>query len=133
MEAYDVVVIGGGPGGYVAAIRAAQLGLRTAVVEREALGGVCLNWGCIPTKALIHNAGLVNTLKQAKEFGIAFDGLRVDYAPAVERSRRVTSRLVKGVQGLMKKNGIDVHAGNGYLSGPGRVQVRPDGPELQAR
>ncbi|HOJ23182.1 MAG TPA: FAD-dependent oxidoreductase, partial [Armatimonadota bacterium] len=80
MEAYDVVVIGGGPGGYVAAIRAAQLGLRTAVVEREALGGVCLNWGCIPTKALIHNAGLVNTLKQAKEFGIAFDGLRVDYA-----------------------------------------------------
>jgi dihydrolipoamide dehydrogenase len=133
MEAYDVVVIGGGPGGYVAAIRAAQLGLRTAVVEREALGGVCLNWGCIPTKALIHNAALVNTLKQAKEFGISFDGLQVEYAPAVERSRRVTNRLVKGVQGLMKKNGIDVHTGNGYLAGPGRVQVRQDGPELQAR
>ena len=133
MQTYDVVVIGGGPGGYVAASRAAQLGLRTAVVEREEMGGVCLNWGCIPTKALIYNSSLVRLFKQAGEFGIACDNLRYDYAPAVERSRRVVKRLVTGVNSLMKKNKIDVHHGGGFLTAPGRVQVRPDGPELEAR
>ncbi|HEX2999955.1 MAG TPA: dihydrolipoyl dehydrogenase, partial [Armatimonadota bacterium] len=133
MEPYDVVVIGGGPGGYVAAIRAAQLGLRTALVEREELGGVCLNWGCVPSKALIHNANLVNTLKNAKEFGISFDNLRCDYAPAVERSRRVSGRLVKGIQMLMKKNHVDVYKGSGFIPAPGKVQVRPDGTELETR
>ncbi|MBI3947141.1 MAG: FAD-dependent oxidoreductase, partial [Armatimonadetes bacterium] len=133
MDPYDVVVIGGGPGGYIAAIRAAQLGLRTAVVEREELGGVCLNWGCIPTKALLFNAGLVSLVKQGKDFGITFDGLRYDYTPAVERSRRVSSRLVKGVGMLMKKNRIDVHKGTARLVTPKRVQVVPDGPELETK
>ncbi|MDH7568520.1 MAG: dihydrolipoyl dehydrogenase [Armatimonadota bacterium] len=133
MDSYDVVVVGGGPGGYVAAIRAAQLGLRAAVVEREELGGVCLNWGCIPTKALIHNASLVRTVKQGKEFGLSFEGLHYDYGAAVERSRRVSARLVKGVQALMKKNRIDVFRGEAFLSARDRVQVRPDGPELTAK
>lgn len=133
MDSYDVVVIGGGPGGYTAAIRAAQLGLRTALVEQSELGGVCLNFGCIPTKALLFNAGLVNLVKQAKEFGIAFDDLQYHYAPAFERSRRVVGRLLKGVQALMKKNGIEVYQGSGYLSAPQRVQVRPNGPDLETK
>ena len=109
---YDVVIVGSGPGGYVSAIRAAQLGLKVAIVERESLGGVCLNWGCIPTKALIHNADILNTLHEAAEYGFTFDNLRVDFSAAVKRSRDVAGRQAKGVAFLMKKNKIDVIQGN---------------------
>ena len=109
---YDVVIVGSGPGGYVSAIRAAQLGLKTAIVERESLGGVCLNWGCIPTKALIHNADILNTLHEAAEYGFTFDNLRVDFGAAVKRSRDVAGRQAKGVAFLMKKNKIDVIQGH---------------------
>lgn len=121
---YDVVVIGAGPGGYVAAIRAAQLGLKVAIVEKQYLGGVCLNIGCIPSKALLHNAELVHTLQhRGKEFGFRMDNLTLDYGVAFERSRQVSSRLVKGVQFLMRKNNIDVHEGVARLAGPTTVQV----------
>ena len=120
---YDVLVLGGGPGGYVAAIRAAQLGLKTAIVEKEKLGGICLNWGCIPTKALIRNADIVHLLSRGKEFGFKFDNLEVDYKVAVKRSRQVSNRLVKGVGFLMKKNKITVINGFGKLSGPHSLDV----------
>lgn len=124
MADYDVVVIGAGPGGYVCAIRAAQLGLKTAIVDREWLGGVCLNIGCIPSKALLKNAELAHTLRErAEEFGIAFEGLSLDYSKAVERSRQVADRLVKGVGFLMKKNEIDVHMGQAVLTGANAVTV----------
>ncbi|MER3401278.1 MAG: dihydrolipoyl dehydrogenase [Thermoflexus sp.] len=125
MPAYDVVILGGGPGGYVAAIRAAQLGLRTALVEREHLGGVCLNWGCIPTKTLLRHAEILEWLRRGAEFGFAFDNLRVDYAVAQRRSRQVAERLVRGVQFLMRKNRIDVYEGEGRLRGEHQVEVRP--------
>ena len=94
MTTYDVTVIGGGPGGYVAAIRAAQLGLKTAIVEKEHLGGVCLNWGCIPSKALLRNAEIANLLTRGKDFGFSFENLKLDYAVAHKRSRDVSGRLV---------------------------------------
>ncbi len=122
---YDVLVIGGGPGGYVAAIRASQLGLKVGLVERERLGGICLNWGCIPTKALLRNAELAHILtKRAKDFGISFENLRLDYKAAVKRSRRVSERLVKGVEYLMRKNKITVHRGTAKLLSPTDVRVR---------
>ncbi len=127
---YDVLVLGGGPGGYVAAIRAAQLGLKTAVVEKENLGGVCLNWGCIPTKALIRNADIVHLLARGKEFGFKFDNLQLDYSVAVKRSRQVSGRLVKGVGFLMKKNKIDVLQGVGVLTGAHTLDV--DGKQVSA-
>ncbi|RME81901.1 MAG: dihydrolipoyl dehydrogenase [Caldilineae bacterium] len=120
---YDVVVLGGGPGGYVAAIRAAQLGLKCAVVENENLGGVCLNWGCIPSKALIRNAEIAHLLRRGKEFGFSFDNLTLDYGVAVKRSRQTSSRLVKGVGFLMKKNQIDVLQGWGVLKDAHTVAV----------
>ncbi len=120
---YDVLVLGGGPGGYVAAIRAAQLGLKTAVVEKENLGGICLNWGCIPTKALIRNADIMHLLARGKEFGFRFQQLEVDYSVAVKRSRQVSNRLVKGIGFLMKKNGIDVINGLGVLSDAHTITV----------
>lgn len=123
---YDVVVIGGGPGGYVAAIRAAQLGLQTGLVEREHLGGVCLNWGCIPSKALLRNAEIVNLLGRGSEFGFAFDNLTVDFGVAVKRSRQVSDRLVKGVSSLMRKNKIDVFTGTGKLRAAGEIEFTPN-------
>ena len=122
---YDVVVVGSGPGGYVAAIRAAQLGLRTAVVERENLGGVCLNWGCIPTKALIHNAEVLETLHHAKDFGMTFENLQVDFSAAVKRSRTIVGRQVKGVNFLMRKNKIDVIDGHGVFADAHSLQISP--------
>ncbi len=136
-DQYDVVVLGAGPGGYVAAIRAAQLGLRTAVVERQYMGGVCLNIGCIPTKALLKNAEVAHTLKhRGKEFGFSFDNLSLDYTAAFKRSRQVSDRLVKGVGFLMKKNKIDVYDGTGTLTGPNTMAVKlNDGKDttLEAR
>ncbi|MEK6587266.1 MAG: dihydrolipoyl dehydrogenase [Chloroflexota bacterium] len=124
MPDYDVVVIGAGPGGYVCAIRAAQLGLRTAIIDREWLGGVCLNVGCIPSKALLKNAELAYLLRvRAQEFGISFEGLTLDYARAVERSREAADRLVKGVGFLMKKNKIDVHMGVAGFTAPNSLSV----------
>jgi dihydrolipoamide dehydrogenase len=120
---YDVLVLGGGPGGYVAAIRASQLGLKTAVVERENLGGVCLNWGCIPTKALIHNAEVLETLHEATDFGFSFDNLTVDLSKAVSRSRGIVDRQTKGVAFLMKKNKIDVINGHGVFVNSHSIRV----------
>lgn len=121
---YDVVVLGAGPGGYVAAIRAAQLGLKTAIVEREYWGGVCLNIGCIPSKALLKNSEVIHTLKhRAKEFGFSFDNLLVDYEVAFKRSRQVSDRLVKGIGFLMKKNKIDTYDGTGQLTDKNTLQV----------
>ncbi len=122
---YDVVVIGSGPGGYVAAIRAAQLGLKVAIVEREGLGGICLNWGCIPTKALIHNADVVETLHKAGDYGITFDNLKVDFGAAVKRSRAVAERQSKGVAFLMRKNKIDVIDGHAVFTDAHTLQVTP--------
>jgi dihydrolipoamide dehydrogenase len=124
MPDYDAIVIGSGPGGYVCAIRLAQLGRKTAIVEKQWLGGVCLNIGCIPSKALLRNAELARILRtRAKDFGIEFDGLRFDFPVAVKRSRQVADRLSKGVGFLMKKNSIDVHMGSAMFSGPGLVEV----------
>lgn len=127
MPEYDVVVIGAGPGGYVCAIKAAQLGKKTAIVEREYLGGVCLNVGCIPSKALLKNAEVAHTLRErGKEFGFSIEGLTLDYPAAVKRSRRVADRLVKGVGFLLKKNQIDVHLGAARFVGPHALQVIVD-------
>ena len=124
MSTYDVIVIGAGPGGYVAAIRAAQLGLKTAVVEKQWLGGVCLNVGCIPSKALLKNAEVAHTLRErGKEFGFSFDNLKLDFSVAVKRSRQVSDRLVKGVGFLMKKNNIEVISGTARLTARDSVQV----------
>jgi dihydrolipoamide dehydrogenase len=121
---YDVTIIGAGPGGYVAAIRAAQLGLRTAIVEKKYWGGVCLNVGCIPSKALLKNAEVAHLIQhRAKEFGFSFDNLSIDYAVAFKRSRQVSDRLVKGVQFLMRKNKIDTFDGWGTITQPGEVRV----------
>ncbi len=128
---YNVVVLGAGPGGYVAAIRAAQLGLKVAVIEKEYWGGVCLNIGCIPSKALLKNAEVAHTLKhRGREFGFKFDNLEVDYKVAFKRSRQVSSRLVKGIGFLMKKNNIDTYDGLGNLTNANTIQVKMnDGSE----
>ena len=124
MEVFDVVVVGAGPGGYVSAIRAAQLGLKTALVEQKALGGVCLNIGCIPSKALLRNAELAYLLRvNAEAYGIHVDNLSLDYGAAYKRSRQVSQRLTKGVGFLMKKHGISVYSGRGFLLSPSEVRV----------
>jgi len=124
MTIYDVVVIGSGPGGYVAAIRAAQLGLKTAIIDRQYWGGVCLNVGCIPTKSLLRNAELAHLLPaRAKEFGCDCENLSWDYGVAFKRSRQVSDRLVKGVKLLLKKNGIECYEGTAYLNSPQQVNV----------
>ncbi|HEY3341229.1 MAG TPA: dihydrolipoyl dehydrogenase [Anaerolineae bacterium] len=120
---FDVAVLGSGPGGYIAAIRAAQLGLKTAIIERDQLGGICLNWGCIPTKSLLRNAEVMELLHQGKEYGFTFENLQVDYASAQKRSRDVSGRLVKGVEFLMKKNNIQVFKGEGELTSSTTIRV----------
>ena len=121
---YDVIVIGAGPAGYVCAIRAAQLGLKTAIVDKQWLGGVCLNVGCIPSKSLLKNAEVAELLRhRGKEFGFSFDNLQLDYAAAVKRSRQVSDRLTKGVGFLMKKNKVDVHMGAATLKSRSAVEV----------
>ena len=121
---FDVVIIGAGPGGYVTAIRAAQLGLKTAVVEDKHLGGICLNWGCIPTKALLRSAEVFDFFKRAKEFGLSVEKPAFDAAAVVERSRGVSQRLSAGVAHLLKKNKVTVIDGRGTLTGKGRVDVQ---------
>ena len=118
-----MIVLGSGPGGYVAAIRAAQLGLKTAIVERENLGGICLNWGCIPTKALLRSAEVLNAMKHAASYGLAADNVRADLDAVVKRSRGVAKQLNQGVTHLMKKNKITVHMGTGKLVGGGKLEV----------
>jgi dihydrolipoamide dehydrogenase len=125
MPDYDVIVIGAGPGGYVCAIRAAQLGKKTAIIDREWMGGVCLNIGCIPSKALLKNADVAHTLKErGKEFGFKFKNLELDYSVAVKRSRQISDRLVKGVGFLMRKNNIDVHMGEARFKDAHTLSVK---------
>jgi len=125
---FDLIMVGGGPGGYVAAIRGAQLGLKVACIETAKLGGVCLNIGCIPTKALLTSALLVNEVRDSAKHGISFSGLSVDLGPAQERSRKVADQLNRGVSGLFKKNKVTHIEGFGRLAGDGKVEVqRPDG------
>ena len=121
---YDIVVIGAGPGGYVCAIRASQLGQKVAIVDKEWLGGVCLNIGCIPSKTLLKNAEIANIIRnRSKEFGFTFDNLDIDYSIAVRRSRKVSQRLTKGITHLMKKNNIDVHMGNASIQSNNEVEI----------
>ena len=135
MKQFDVVVLGAGPGGYVAAIKAAQLGKKVGIIEREYLGGVCLNVGCIPSKALLRNAELAHILRnEATEFGFSFDNLQLDYSAAFKRSRQVSQRLTKGVSFLMKKNNIEVILGEGKLTAPGKLLVAlSDGGEEEVQ
>lgn len=130
---FDLIIIGGGPGGYVAAIRAAQLGQKVALVERDNLGGICLNWGCIPTKALLKNANVLETIRHANDFGIQVEKFSADFGKAIDRSRVVSNRLVKGVEFLMKKNKIEVIKGEAVLTSANRVEVKPDGRGLTAK
>ena len=123
MKEYDVVVIGSGPGGYVTAIRASQLGLKTAIVEKESLGGVCLNWGCIPTKALLKSAQVFNYLKNADDYGLTVKEYDKDFDAVINRSRNVAAGMSKGVQFLMKKNKIDILTGHGKLLSKKKVSV----------
>jgi len=123
---YDLIVLGSGPGGYVAAIRASQLGLKTAIVERESLGGICLNWGCIPTKALLKSAQVFEYLSHAEDYGIKVNGGKADFSNVVKRSRDVADSMSKGVQFLMKKNKIDVLTGTGKLIAAGKLEVTDD-------
>jgi dihydrolipoamide dehydrogenase len=122
-DQYDLIVLGSGPGGYVAAIRASQLGLKTAIVERESLGGICLNWGCIPTKALLRSAEVFHQMKNAKSYGLAADNVTANLDAIVARSRGVAGQLNKGVTGLMKKNKIDVFMGTGKLVSASKITV----------
>ena len=124
MSDYDVIVLGAGPGGYVSAIKASQLGLKTAIIDKQWLGGVCLNVGCIPSKALLKNAEVAHTLRErGKDFGFSFDNLVLDYSAAVKRSRQVSDRLTKGVGFLMKKNNIEVYMGMARLKSKNEVEV----------
>ncbi len=127
---FDLIVVGGGPGGYTAAIRAAQLGMKTAIVERENLGGICLNWGCIPTKALLRTAEVYHLMQRAKEFGLKADNVGFDLEAVVKRSRGVASQLNGGVKHLMKKNKITVFDGHAKLAGKGKLKVTKDGKSV---
>ena len=134
-DTYDLIVLGSGPGGYVAAIRAAQLGLSTAIVERAELGGICLNWGCIPTKALLRSSDMLHQMQHAESFGLSAANVGFDLKKIVERSRGVAAQMNKGVTGLMKRNKIAVHMGEGKLTAPGKMSVAADGQvtELTAK
>jgi dihydrolipoamide dehydrogenase len=134
-DTYDLIVLGSGPGGYVAAIRAAQLGMKTAIVEREKLGGICLNWGCIPTKALLRTSEIYHYMTHASAYGLSVERPGFDLAKVVDRSRKVAGQLNAGVKGLMKKNKIVVVEGEGALTGKGGLKVVKEGKttELQAK
>ena len=125
-DQYDLIIIGSGPGGYVGAIRAAQLGLKVAIVERENLGGICLNWGCIPTKALLRSAEIFHYMQHAKDYGLVAEKISADLAAVVKRSRGVAKQLNQGVTHLMKKNKITVYMGEGKLLAPGQLEVKTE-------
>src|ERR1700710_32030 len=127
VDQYDVVVVGGGPGTYVCAIRCAQLGLKTAVVERDRMGGICLNWGCIPTKALLGSSEIWHLMRRLEEFGMSADNFKFDIEKVVKRSRAVSKQLSDGVSFLMKKHKITVIAGEAKLAGKGKLSVTKDG------
>src|SRR3982751_3347844 len=122
-DTYDLIILGSGPGGYVAAIRASQLGLKAAIVEREKLGGICLNWGCIPTKALLRTSEINHYLTHASVYGLSAEKVSFDLAKIVDRSRKVAGQLNAGVKGLMKKNKVTVVEGEGKLTGKGTLSV----------
>ncbi|MBI3579926.1 MAG: dihydrolipoyl dehydrogenase [Ignavibacteriales bacterium] len=124
---FDVTIIGSGPGGYVAAIRAAQLGMKVGIVERDKMGGICLNWGCIPSKALLKSAEMYHTFKKAEEFGFTYSDLKIDFPKIIKRSRGVADRISKGVEYLMKKNKIEVVAGTAKLTGKNSMEISNDG------
>jgi len=121
---YDVAIVGGGPGGYVAAIRAAQLGKKVALIEKERVGGLCLNWGCIPSKALLWNAEVVNLVRDAETYGIAFDNVTFDMGKAIDRSRQIVDQMVKGVEFLLGKNGVTTITGDASFGAPRQLRVR---------
>jgi len=125
-KSYDMIVIGAGPGGYVAAIRGAQLGLDVAIIEREHMGGICLNWGCIPTKAMLRSSEVFHLMHRAKEFGLKADGIGYDLDAVVKRSRAVAKQLNSGVGHLLKKNKVTAIMGEATLSGKGKVSVKTD-------
>jgi dihydrolipoamide dehydrogenase len=131
MQKFDVVIIGGGPGGYVTAIRAAQLGMSAAVVEREHLGGICLNWGCIPTKALLRTSEVFRNAQHAKEYGLEIEGLSFNLEKVVARSRKISKKLSMGVKHLLKKNEVTVFDGHARLDGPATVLVEKNGNETK--
>jgi dihydrolipoamide dehydrogenase len=130
---YDIVIIGGGPGGYVAAIRASQLQLKTALVENQDIGGICLNWGCIPSKALLRNAEILTLFHRAEEFGISFDNLSYDFGKAISRSRSVVKRLTTGVESLLKKNRVDYIKGHARLKDAHTIEVEGGSQTLAAK
>ncbi|KKC25395.1 dihydrolipoyl dehydrogenase [Sphingomonas sp. SRS2] len=130
-ETYDLIVLGSGPGGYVAAIRASQLGLKVGIVERELLGGICLNWGCIPTKALLRSSEIYHHMLHAADFGLSAEKPAFDLGKVVQRSRNVAKQLNQGVTGLMKKHKIAVHVGDGVLTGKGKLTVTKDGQKTE--
>ena len=132
MPEYDVLVLGSGPGGYVAAIRAGQLGMKTAVVERDALGGICLNWGCIPSKALLRNAEVLSIIRHADQYGIGVGEVSPDFGKAIDRSRSVVGRLTRGVASLLRKNKVDHIQGTGVLQDANTVRITEDGRVVSA-
>ncbi len=132
-DTYDLIVLGSGPGGYVAAIRASQLGLKTAIVEREKLGGICLNWGCIPTKALLRTSEIHHYMTHAAAYGLSAEKVGFDLAAIVERSRKVAGQLNAGVKGLMKKNKVTVVEGEGVITGKGILSVTKDGAKTELK
>ena len=127
---FDVVIVGGGPGGYVTAIRASQLGLKAAVVERKHLGGICLNWGCIPTKALLRSAEVYRNMNHAAEYGLTAEKVGFDLGKIVARSRKVSKKLSGGVGFLLKKHKVTVFDGEGRLDGPGKLEVSKNGKSV---
>jgi len=130
---YDMIVIGAGPGGYVAAIRGAQLGLKVAIIEREHMGGICLNWGCIPTKAMLRSSEIFHLMHRASEFGLSVDKINFDLEAVVKRSRGVASKLNSGISHLLKKNKIDVMMGNASITAKNTVTVETDKDEKASR
>ena len=132
-ESYDVAVIGAGPGGYVAAIRAGQLGLRTAIIEKDNVGGLCLNWGCIPSKALLYAAEVLNLYRRGPEFGISTGEVTADLGVAVDRSRDIVSKFITGVETLLDQNGVELVRGTAQIEAPGRIRVDPGANVFEAR
>lgn len=130
-DKYDIAVIGGGPGGYIAAIRAAQLGFNTVVIEKAALGGICLNWGCIPTKALLRSAEIYNIINHAEEFGVECKEIKINFKKIIGRSREVAKKLSDGIKHLMKKNNITVIAGHAKLAGKMQIQLTKPNKEIE--